>query len=341
VEGNELTALARLVVVLVIAGLVVVLGINAIGPERFWLFALIQYLPYPAFLLPALVAAGASMMLGWGWRIAAALCLILILTVVMGLRVNRGERGRGRIRVMTYNIKDYVTRERPGGLVAVAREISSADPDIVVLQDARREADISETDPTFLRPLVGSRQTFSFGQFVVASRLPLSDCARRDVPFRDEEHTYVRCVVTADDTEFELVTAHFITPRIGLSAARSRSLRSLWEWRQNVSDRMTQARSLARDLQLATLPVVVAGDLNAPETSLAVRALLDTGLRDAFSVAGLGYGYTWGHSLRLRFSFVRIDHILVGPEFRVADCFVGGRAGSDHRPVIADIYLTR
>ena len=87
--------------------------------------------------------------------------------------------------------------------------------------------------------------------------------------------------------------------------------------------------------------MIVAGDLNAPEGSPIVGALLDTGLRDAFSSAGFGYGYTHGHSLRPGLSFLRIDHILVGPTIGVGNCFVGGKEGSEHRPVIADLFLQR
>lgn len=77
--------------------------------------------------------------------------------------------------------------------------------------------------------------------------------------------------------------------------------------------RMTQAEKLARDLRSDQRPLIVAGDFNAPAKSLVVRRLFDMGLRNAFAVAGLGCGYTWGHSLRLPFSFLRIDH-MVGPE---------------------------
>jgi endonuclease/exonuclease/phosphatase (EEP) superfamily protein YafD len=147
-------------------------------------------------------------------------------------------------------------------------------------------------------------------------------------------------VVAAGAREFDLVTAHLITPRFGLSATRQNPLRGLGEWRENVADRMTQAGRLAEDLRGRSRPAIVAGDFNAPDASLVVRTLLDTGLRDAFSVAGVGYGHTWGHSLRFGFSFLRIDHILVDREFAIAACFVGG-TGSAHRPVIADLYLSR
>lgn len=330
---------ARVVITLVATSILVLAGGYMVGPEHFWLFALAQYIPYPAFLVPSLAALGLSLTLGWGFRLAAILGLALVMTSVTGIEFNRGEPGANRVRLMTYNIKDYVSARRPAGLGEIALEIDRHDPDIVVMQDARRVAD--DDAPEKVLSILGDRLKFSFGQYVVASRFPLRDCGRGDIPFRGEAHTYVTCVVAANGTEFQLVTVHFITPRSGLAAVRADPLGAIGEWKENVSDRMTQAEELAWHLRSHRLPLVVAGDLNAPDTSLVVRTLLDIGLRDTFATAGVGYGHTWGHSLRPRFSFLRIDHILVGPEIAVANCFVGGAEGSEHRPVIADLYLTR
>ena len=331
--------MARVVIVFVVTGIIVLIAGDWVGPEHFWLFALAQYVPYPAFLLPSLAALGLSLTLGWGFRLAAVLGLILVLTSIMGLEFNRGGPGTGRVRLMTYNIKDYVTTRHPDGLAEIAREINQHDPDILVLQDARLVAD--HDAPEKVLSILGDRRIFSFGQYVVASRFPLRECGRRDIPFRQEAHTYVSCLVTVSGVDIELVTVHFITPRSGLAAVRADPLGAIGEWEENVSDRMTQAEALARNLRVSSRPVIVAGDLNAPGTSLVVRKLLETGLRDAFATAGAGYGHTWGHSLRLGFSFLRLDHILVGPEFGVANCFVGGALGSEHRAVIADLYLSR
>jgi endonuclease/exonuclease/phosphatase (EEP) superfamily protein YafD len=104
---------------------------------------------------------------------------------------------------------------------------------------------------------------------------------------------------------------------------------------------MSEAEALSQVLlRERPRPVVVAGDLNAPEDSLVVRRVLETGLRDAFSSAGVGYGYTYGHyTLGLGISFLRIDHILVSAEIGVIDCYTGGKEASPHRPVIADLFL--
>jgi vancomycin resistance protein VanJ len=104
---------------------------------------------------------------------------------------------------------------------------------------------------------------------------------------------------------------------------------------------MHQARSLAFALAGNPRPLILAGDLNAPESSPVLGTLKAIGLRDAFSAAGIGYGYTHGHSLRPGFSFLRIDHVLVSAGIGVADCFVGGSEASEHRPVIADLLLSR
>lgn len=328
--------LARAVVAIVVTGVIVLAVGYRMGPEKFWFFAAAQYLPYPVFLLPSIIALGLSLTLGWAWRLVAILGVVLVTTSVAGFQLNRGESGTRQLRVMTYNVKDYITIRGEDGLSEIARGIARHNPDIVVLQDARQVADSRDT----LLSLLADRQAYAFGQYVIASRFPLRNCGQREIPFRQENHTYVTCIVAAGGTEFDLTTAHLITPRSGLSAARDDPFGGVAEWRENVSDRLVQANALARDVKLRTRPVIVAGDFNAPETSLVVRALLDTGLRDAFSVAGVGFGHTWGHSLRLRFSFLRIDYILVGPEFRVLDCFVGGALGSPHRPVIADLSLT-
>jgi len=70
-----------------------------------------------------------------------------------------------------------------------------------------------------------------------------------------------------------------------------------------------------------------------------IQALLAVGLRDAFASAGRGWGFTYGHTLRPRVSFLRIDHVLVSDDVAAVRSFVGGKEASDHRPVIADLRL--
>jgi vancomycin resistance protein VanJ len=336
---------ARLLVVAVLAGAVAVSVAYHWSHLQTWWVELTRYAPYPVHLLPALAAVLASLGLGRGWRLAALASLGLVATVVMGFEFGQADPGSGKFRLMTYNVKAYLARDRPDGFALIAREISIHDPDVVVMQDADAAKSPADGFLPALRGVLDGRKVYAFEQYVVASRLPLKDCRPGSIPFRDEPHAYVHCVLTVDGSEIDLVTVHFVSPRDGLNAARRERLDGLAEWKRNFIDRLAQARKLAADLAAngaaRRRPLIVAGDLNSLETSPVIRALLDVGLRDAFSSAGTGYGFTQGHALRLGFSFLRIDHILVSPTLGVSDCFVGGREASEHRPVIADLLVHR
>jgi endonuclease/exonuclease/phosphatase (EEP) superfamily protein YafD len=304
-----------------------------------WWLELLQYLPFPGYLVPALVAFGLSFWLGRAWRWLAALSLVLVLTVLMGAVFGRADAGSGRVRMMTYNIKSYLAGHEAGAFAPLAWEVVEQDPDILVMQDADRLTERREAVPDTASPVFKGRQVFAFGQYIVASRFPLRDCRVGHVPYRGEDHTYVHCIVKAHGIDIDLVTVHFKSPRDGLNATRFERTEGVDEWRQNFDDRLTQATQLAADVSERKRPLILAGDLNAPESSPVVRRLLERGLRDAFSSAGWGYGYTHGHSLKLRFSFLRIDHILVSDDIGVTDSYAGGKDASEHRPVIADLLV--
>ena len=309
--------------------------------EHAWWIELARYVPYLAYLLPALVAAALSLRLGWRWRSAALLALGLVLGPIMGFSLGTGDDGIGRVRLVTYNVKDYVAFERYGSMGVIAWELALHDADIIAMQDAHLLSDMYRKDPRNLANMFGDRQVVISEQYIIASRLPLRGCKEGSISFPGEPHHYLRCTVVAKGVEFDLFNVHLLTPRAGLNATRHERLEGIDDWKDNIASRMTQARALAREVATSPRPVVLAGDLNAPEHSPVVRALLEAGLRDAYSAAGVGYGYTHGHSLRPHISFTRLDHILVSPRFGVADAFVGGKQASEHRPVIADLWLVR
>jgi vancomycin resistance protein VanJ len=312
---------------------------SLLGNQRIWWLELTRYVPYPIYLAGALGALGLSLFLGRLWRLAALLALALVLTVIMGLALGRGDDGSQRLRMMTYNVKAYLASTHEDGYSRIAWEVIQADPDILVMQDANHLVKPDGAMPTAIRTMLGSREVFAFGQYVIASRYPLRGCKPGDIAFRGHAHSYLQCTVRVAGVDVDVVTAHFLSPREGLNATRQRG--GLEDWEQNFADRLTQADKLATNLAASRRPLIAAGDLNAVELSPIVRTLLDIGLRDAFSSAGFGYGYTHGHALRPGFSFLRIDHILVSPTIGVRDCFVGGKDGSEHRPVIADLWMAR
>jgi endonuclease/exonuclease/phosphatase (EEP) superfamily protein YafD len=333
----------RLACLLIATGFVVAAGLALAfryGSERMWWVEIARYVPYPAWLVPALGLLVLSWKLSWRWRVAALITVVLVVTEVMGLVVGRADEGADRLRLMTYNVKAYLAARRPDGFARLAWEIANADADVIVMQDAGAIG-THATQAAPVRAALAGRQTYVEDQYIVASRFPLKDCRPGAMSRGDDPAQYVRCTLTVNGRDVDLFTAHFVSPREGLNAARGQVGGGLDEWEHNFSDRLTQAGMLMRGLVGTARPMIVAGDLNAEENSPVIRRLLSLGLRDAFDSAGFGYGYTYGHDLRPGFSFLRLDHILVSDSIGVRDCHVGGREGSQHRPVIADLLIQR
>jgi endonuclease/exonuclease/phosphatase (EEP) superfamily protein YafD len=236
------------------------------------------------------------------------------------------------LRVMTYNVQMWQRRNVP----AVLNEILKADPDVLFLQDAR------STHNTPLGGYLRSRSVAMFGQYVVASKFPIVDSTVGNISYDGETHTYLRARIDVRGRPVEIFNAHLVTPRDALSPLASPTLWRLGisEMRQNQSQRMRQARKLLDDSRGITGPLIIAGDLNAPPASLVTRMLTRRGLIDAFSAAGRGYGYTFGHTLLIGRPFLRLDRILASRQLTPVRAWVGGASGSDHRPVIADFALT-
>ncbi|MBC8058062.1 MAG: hypothetical protein H7Y61_15935, partial [Rhizobiales bacterium] len=237
------------VFVVAVAAAVMVLTLAQLsGDEAEWV-ELTRYLPYYWLLLPCVAAVVLAIWLGRRWVLASLIAPALLATATMGLELNAGEPGEQRVRLMTFNAKLHGGNDTPANVSAVAREVARHAPDILVMQDAdgllvHRSAPALVGGP----PLFGLPHVYALSQYVVASRLPLRGCAPGNIDFGSESHRYLRCSFDAHGTELTVVTAHFKSPRVGLVAARREGVDGVNEWRQNVDDRMTQSRSLARQL---------------------------------------------------------------------------------------------
>ena len=83
-------------------------------------------------------------------------------------------------------------------------------------------------------------------------------------------------------------------------------------------------------------PAILIGDLNTTMSSPYYRELESaTGLRNARY--GFGFGATWpAHYSVLG---LPLDHVLVSPEIEVVSFRVGSDIGSDHLPIIVELYV--
>ncbi len=301
---------------------------NIIGPERTWLGSFNLYLPQWLWALPGMPLLLLTLAFAPRRIWLPMVCLLWVFGPIMGLCWHPAHTAAGKgihLRVMTYNVKwGRVDAD------AIVRDVLAFHPDLLQMQDA---AGI-ELGPLG-KALTGWTIRLS-GQFVVASRLPFTELETRWVNYLGEHHHCVRSTLTVDGTPITIYDIHLLTPREGLQAVRYRQIAGMEE---NTQARLGQARELASYIRQETGPLILTGDLNAPVQSEVCKTLFAAGLRDAFSEAGRGYGYTYGQSTRVHMPYVRIDHIMVNAPWQVENCQVGNDRGSEHCPVIADLFL--
>ncbi|ACH37378.1 endonuclease/exonuclease/phosphatase family protein [Citrifermentans bemidjiense Bem] len=318
---------------------------HRIGADRFWPGALNLYLPQVMWALPGIILLPVTWKAERPWVWLPLCALMWVIGPVMGynwpLNREKGEVSGTPLRVMTWNIK-YGKHD----LMPLVEELERSRPDIVLFQDAVRAG---------AGPLAGYFKDWhllSQGRYLIASRYPLSAAEVFELPYSGRSKEYLlRCKVRVGSSEISLYDVHFKTPRRSLNAFR-KAKQGPWyipdaveRFEDNVTLRLIQARTVAGYLSREKGPVLVAGDLNSPDSSLVCRTLREAGLADAFAAAGEGYGYTYGHFLLknriplLRVSWMRIDHVMTNSWLTASRCRVGTGRASDHRPVIADFLL--
>ncbi len=95
--------------------------------------------------------------------------------------------------------------------------------------------------------------------------------------------------------------------------------------------RVSETQTLKNELAKSPWPLIVCGDFNDPPASYTYQQIISTGLQDAFTESGNGYGNTYNWS----FPKVRIDYILSSGHFEAYNYKVLHVNYSDHMPVEA------
>ncbi|GFO60997.1 hypothetical protein GMST_33220 [Geomonas silvestris] len=329
---------------LYLAFLTLITLLNWTGADRYWFGALNLYLPQAMWALPGLALA----VLAWRgerfWALVPLCCVVWVLGPLMGVRWSgppaQAAAQGASLRLMTWNIKYGSYPLEP-----LFEELDRSRPDVVLFQDA--VGALGGTLAGYLRDW----QVYSHGQFVIASRYPLSDLEVRELPRAGEGQEYLRCRLHLGEHAVALYNVHFKTPRRSLNEFRTARKRpwylpkAIEALSHNAETRQLQAAAVARALKEESGPVLVAGDFNAPVATRVVGMLREQGLKDAFDERGRGYGFSYGQLLFkhrlpwLRLSFMRIDHVMSSREFGTQRCWTGTGRASDHRPVLADLVL--
>lgn len=344
--GAYLKAIGWLLILTSVYGIFLgaVTVLNWSGADRWWFGALNLYLPQVMWAVPGIILTVLIFKTDRFWTWLPLLCVLWVLGPIMGFKWSpqapAPAPGPLTVRVMTWNIK-YGNYD----IAPLIGEITKCQPDVVLFQDAVG----SLKGP--LGDYFKKWHVRCHGQFVIASKYPLSEAEVREIHTSGGRQDCLRCQLYIGQSVISLYNVHFKTPRKGLNALRAARMqpwhlpKAIKSFDRNVTTRLVQATSILGDISLEKGPVIVAGDLNSPDASLVCAALRDAGLYDAFAERGRGYGFTYGHFLLkhrlpwLRISWMRIDHIMVNSSVLTQRCWTGTGKASDHRPVIADLVL--
>jgi endonuclease/exonuclease/phosphatase (EEP) superfamily protein YafD len=293
-----------------------------IDGDRWWRATMILFGPRWTLLLPLIVLLPLVILLQRRWLWALAGIALLVAVPMMDLRITRAglfppDRSPGSLRVLTLNTHFVAVNAQQ-----LKQLIDTTKPDIVALQEwytANRKIIFPEP----------SWHTIQTPEALLASpyriRLVGSPMGESDITAGVTYHY----AVEFPSRFVSFYSVHLSSPHTAFSDVLHRSRYGVPRLTNNSIQRLREATNLNH---AAGDDTIMAGDFNLPRDSTIFRSQLSS-FTDAFTVAGLGYGLTYYSP----WTAVRIDHILIGKNWKCDRCWVGPDIGSPHRPVIADI----
>ena len=253
------------------------------------------------------------------WRLATLLAVFLAVPLarIAPVLLNPTKPIPGTpLRFASFNV--LTSNNRYDDAVKWIRE---TDPDAIFLPEvdevwADALSPLRESHPHFIDyPVEGN-----FG-FAFYSKLPI--VSQEIIPCGELELPLLKAKLKGPNGDFIFFGAHPVPPATSFWAA----------------ERDIFLQRIVDETKKETLPVVLAGDLNATRWCHGIKPLFEAGLID--STCGHGIGPTWMRGNPL--IAVPIDHVLFrGPSASPGQAYsrshhVGPDLGSDHRPVVAEI----
>jgi len=351
--GRGLAVIRRIVTtltVLFIASLfLVALGLRFVG-EHNVTSGFLLYLPRQIFLLPLPFLMVITIPFAWKQVVVQVAAALAFVVFAMGWQFRAAQPEPPKSGLLTLTVLTYNRGENQGQSLQPFKD--QIQPDVIVLQDAPGRAAGYTKAAGYSEFLYAQ----SVGEFTILSRYPLIGASPVTVVSNG--------VPVSIAARFELDVAgqkvvvfgvHFRSPRdhlrgywrgaflygiLGLPGTpfseKRQRLQAWWD------DRLSQVDQFRLVIDRETLPVLVAGDFNAPAGGV-VHQRLVKGLSDAHLSAGRGFGFTFpgttGNPLSLGGPWMRIDYIFAGREWRVGRCVTEERRQSQHRALAATFSL--
>ena len=320
-------------------------GFHWIGEQNLT-FGVLLYVPRQIFLVPLPPLLFLTLIFHWRLVFIQIASAAAFLVLGMGWEARRSAdwgtgADAGTLTVLTYNRGQH-------GNQSLQPFKNYTRPDLIVFQEAPLRAQRyakAEGYEEFIDNL-------SEGEFTLLSRFPIVSSRLVTVKSLDQDRAVAaRFEVDLGDRKVAVYSVHFRSPRDilryhmrgaflygiigwpGTPFAEKRKINQAW-W----DDRISQAKQLLDVIQTDSLPVIVAGDFNAPSGGYIYRLVKDR-LRDAHLESGSGFGFTFPGSTRNPLSlggpWMRIDYIFCSSHWRPAASLVEPNRRSQHRALAA------
>ena len=225
--------------------------------------------------------------------------------------------------VMSYNIlfknKDFAS---------LREDILTHQPDIVGIQEAtpvHAAAFLIQLGNEY--PYQVYRDDYYQGNVALLSRYPITAAHYIDIPPRQMAmHT----TVEIGEQSVHILIAHLLPNWLAewQDFPLSQVMSEVYAWR------MAEVEALLAEIEGVTEPTMLLCDCNMTQTSAAYKRLSAV-WTDSFREAGWGPGLT-SHAY---WPIQRIDYIWHSDHFASQRAWLGPRSESDHRAVVADLFL--
>ena len=233
-----------------------------------------------------------------------------------GASVQANSRGHESFTLCSANIQK-TNRDFPT-LVAGLKE---TDADILLLLEVTEESiePLQSVIRTYPHHLVNLNVGASGTGAVLMSKFPI--LGSEFTTYSEYGNMLVRATIEINNKKVMFYGAHLPRPA----------------YAEEYSFRSEQALSLAEQIRRQSVPVILAGDLNAsPYSPIFKRLVKRSDLKD--SRKGFGWQPSWPTFFPIL--WLPIDHILVSPGVQVHKRNTGPYLGSDHYPVFAELSIS-
>lgn len=312
-------------------GLLLAYLLPYISPEQF------PYLAVLSLGMPVLILANVLFLIFWVIRLKRELLLSLI---VLGVGFNHvvslykfksinHPETEEELKLMSYNVRHFNRRhwiEDKDVPKEMEDFIAEEDPDIISFQEyVAGEVDLSQY-PYKYRKLIEIEG--DLGQ-AIYSKHPLINGGSFDFPGTINNVIYADALVHEDTLRIYNIHLQSLQIDSDLSSLdKAKGKLMTQRIGSTFRDQQKQVEQLLDSVEQTPHPTIINGDMNNTPFSYAYRKMSD-GFQDAFKEAGKGSGRTFV----MDFIPLRIDVLLIDPEYRINGFKTYDVKLSDHYPI--------